>query len=153
MGLGRVSVDYTAKERNITGASFLRLYAGGKYNNLSAGGTYQYSLGINGLGMCATQYSSKYMYVEIFRDGYRYELNFEKGKPVGDMLKEPTTRKKTGSRIKWMPDLKVFTDIAIPDEYSTKTCGQSVVNAGLLLLRRETSKDRVKRRQYYYNRQ
>ncbi len=148
-----IPVDYNSKEKEYNWKLlFCELYAGGKYNNLSAGGTYQYSLGINGLGMCATQYSSKYMYVEIFRDGYRYELNFEKGKPVGDMLKEPTTRKKTGSRIKWMPDLKVFTDIAIPDEYFDETLRrQSVVNAGVtFVLRRETSKDRFETTEYYY---
>ena len=42
---------------------FCELYAGGKYDNNDEGGAYEYSLGLNGLGACATQYSSEYMHV------------------------------------------------------------------------------------------
>lgn len=43
---------------------FCELYAGGKYNT-NDGGAYEYSLGLNGLGLCATQYASEYMDAEI----------------------------------------------------------------------------------------
>lgn len=110
---------------------FCELYAGGKYNNLS-GETYEYSLGLNGLGLCATQYSSEYMDVEIIRDGYLYALRFEKGENVGGLYKEPTKVKQTGSVIKWRPDLEVFTDIAIPSEYFEEVLKrQAIVNKGL----------------------
>lgn len=147
-----IPVDYNSKEKEYNWKLlFCELYAGGKYNNLT-GTNYQYSLGINGLGMCATQYSSRYMDVEIFRDGYRYELHFEKGNPKGGLIKEPTTRKKTGSRIKWLPDLQVFTDIDIPDEYFEETLKrQSVVNAGITFeLRREVSEGKFETSTYCY---
>ena len=89
---------------------YCELYAGGKYQN-NASGDYEYSLGLNGLGACATQYASEYMDVEIYRDGYKYNLHFEKGENVGGLNKEETNRKKTGTRTKWRPDLDVFTDI------------------------------------------
>lgn len=110
---------------------FCELYAGGKYNNVS-GETYEYSLGLNGLGLCATQYSSEYMDVEIYRDGHLYALRFEKGENVGGLYKEAAKYKHTGSSIKWRPDLDVFTEIAIPSEYFEEVLKrQAIVNKGL----------------------
>jgi len=110
---------------------FCELYAGGKYDN-NEGENYEFSLGLNGLGSCATQYASEYFDAEIFRDGYRYTLHFEKGENVGGLQKEKTSRKKTGSAFRWKPDLEVFTDIDIPDEYFVDTLRrQAVVNAGV----------------------
>ena len=114
---------------------FCELYAGGKYNN-NDGENYEFSLGLNGLGSCATQYSSSYMDVTVWRDGFEYELHFRKGSPVGEkgqeLQKTPLTRKRTGSRIKWLPDIEVFTDIAIPAEYFLDTMKrQAVVNSGI----------------------
>lgn len=110
---------------------FCELYAGGKYKN-NEGGDYEYSLGLNGLGSCATQYASEYMDVTVRRDGKKYSLHFEKGRIRGGMEEEPADRKKTGTVIKWRPDLEVFTDIDIPVEYFTETMRrQAVVNAGV----------------------
>ncbi len=110
---------------------FCELYAGGKYKN-GDGDNYEYSLGLNGLGSCATQYASEYFDAVIYRDGFKYTLHFEKGEIVGDMKKEPADRKKTGSRFRWKPDLDVFTDIDIPLDYYTETLKrQAVVNAGV----------------------
>ncbi len=95
---------------------FCELYAGGKYQNISAE-TYEYSLGINGLGLCATQYSSEYMSVEVVRDGFKYNIEFKAGNPVSEMQKQPAPKRKTGSRIKWRPDLKVFTDINVSSDF------------------------------------
>ena len=110
---------------------FCELYAGGKYKD-GAGDNYEYSLGLNGLGSCATQYASEYFDAVIYRDGFKYTLHFEKGEIVGEMGKEPADRKKTGSRFRWKPDLDVFTDIDIPVDYYTDVMKrQAVVNAGV----------------------
>ena len=114
---------------------FCELYAGGKYNNLD-GGDYEFSLGLNGLGSCATQYASAYMDVTVLRDGNKYTLHFKKGKPVGkkgqELQIEPADTKKTGTTIRWLPDLEVFTDINIPEEYFDDVLHrQAVVNAGV----------------------
>ena len=95
---------------------FCELYAGGKYSNTD-GENYEYSLGLNGLGSCATQYASKYMDVTVWRDGFKYSLHFEKGEIVGEMQKEPYKGKRTGTMTRWLPDLDVFTDIDIPVNY------------------------------------
>ena len=110
---------------------FCELYAGGKYNNLT-GDNYEYSLGLNGLGSCATQYASSFFDAVIHRDGYEYTLHFEKGENVGGLKKEPYSGKKTGSKFHWLPDLDVFTDIDIPVDYFTDVLKrQAVVNAGV----------------------
>ena len=128
-------VDWNEKEQRWNWELvFCELYAGGKYNNAD-GDNYEYSLGLNGLGSCATQYSSRYMDVTVWRDGYEYALHFERGEIVGELQKEPlpkTKAKKTGTRTKWLPDLDVFTDIAIPAEYFADVMKrQAVVNAGI----------------------
>ena len=110
---------------------FCELYAGGKYKD-GGDDNYEYSLGLNGLGSCATQYASEYFDAVIYRDGFKYTLHFEKGEIVGEMKKEPADRKKTGSKFHWKPDLDVFTDIDIPLSYYTDTLKrQAVVNAGI----------------------
>lgn len=127
-----IPVDYNPnQERYNWELVFCEMYAGGKYNT-NDGGSYEYSLGLNGLGLCATQYASEYMDAEIHRDGYKYTLHFELGEPVGELVKEPYKKKDTGSRIKWKPDLQVFTDINVPlDHFKEMIKRQSVVNAGV----------------------
>ena len=116
---------------------FCELYAGGKYGG--DGDNYEYSLGLNGLGSCATQYASEYFDAAIWRDGFKYSLHFEKGENIGGLKKEPTDRgKKTGTTIRWKPDLEVFTDIDIPVDYYTDVLKrQAVVNAGVSFRFRE----------------
>ena len=110
---------------------FCEMYAGGKYNN-NEGENYEFSLGLNGLGLCSTQYSSEYMDVDIRRDGYRYMLHFEKGENIGGLKKEPYSKKDTGTKIHWKPDLDVFTDIDIQPEYFLDIMKrQAIVNAGI----------------------
>ena len=125
-------VDYNAKEKRYNWELvYCELYAGGKYNNNSSG-DYEYSLGLNGHGSCATQYSSEYMDVTVYKDGYKYDLHFEKGYNKGGLKKEPFQYKQSGTIQKWKPDLDVFTDINIPLEYfQTVLKKQAVVNAGL----------------------
>ena len=130
---------------------FCELYAGGKYKN-NDGGDYEYSLGLNGLGSCATQYASEYMDVIVRRDGKKYTLHFEKGRIAGEMKVEPTDRKKTGTDIRWRPDLEVFTDIDIPVEYYRETLRrQAVVNAGVTFrLRNEVAQGKFESQDYLY---
>ena len=114
---------------------FCELYAGGKYNN-NQGGDYDFSLGTNGLGSCATQYASEYMDVTVWRDGNKYSLHFKKGKVVGAKKKaleiEPSDENRTGTTIKWRPDLEVFTSISIPHDWYRETMRrQAVVNANV----------------------
>ena len=130
---------------------FCELYAGGKYQN-NAGGDYEYSLGLNGLGACATQYASKYFDAVIRRDGYRYDLHFEHGELVGEMKKSPADRKKTGSLFQWLPDLDVFTDIDVPVDFFEDTLKrQAVVNAGVTFrFRREIAPGKFDTRDFLY---
>lgn len=134
MDFGRgIPMDYNDKEQEYNWKLvFCEMYAGGKYNTNDSDGSYEYSLGLNGLGLCATQYSSEYMDAEVHRDGTKYTMHFEKGNPVGELVKEPYSKKDTGSRIVWKPDTDVFTDIDIPLEYFQSTIKrQAIVNTGI----------------------
>ncbi len=130
-------VDYNQKEQRFNWELiFCELYAGGKYNTNEAE-SYEFSLGLNGLGACATQYSSEYMDVEVRRDGYKYTLHFERGENVGGLQKEPYAKRDTGTVIRWKPDLQVFTDIAVPVEYFRDILRrQAIVNQGLVFVLR-----------------
>ena len=129
-----IPLDWNEKEgRYNWELIFCEMYAGGKYDN-AAGGAYQYSLGLNGLGACATQYSSEFMDVEVRTKSARYEIHFKKGEVAGDLIKEEENHRRTGTTITWRPDLDVFTEIAIPEEYFTDVMHrQAVVNGGLNL--------------------
>lgn len=112
---------------------YCELYAGGKYDDTAE--SYEYSLGLNGLGLCATQFSSEFMDVEVIRDGFKYNLHFEKGNNVGGLHKEPCKKKQTGTKTRWKPDLEVFTDIAVSDEYFCDILKrQAVVNPDILFV-------------------
>ena len=146
-----IPVDYNKREERYNWELvFCELYAGGKYDN-NSGKNYEYSLGLNGLGSCATQYASEYMEVNVQRDGFKYQLFFEKGENVGGLYKEPTRFKKTGTTIKWKPDLDVFTDIDIPLEYYKETLKkQAVVNAGITFKLRNETEDGFEEFDYFY---
>lgn len=142
-------LDYNNKEKKYNWKLiFCELYAGAKYGN-NDGESYMYSLGLNGLGCCATQYASEYMDVEVHVDGYRYNLHFEEGVNKGGLKKEKAKYKSTGTKITWKPDLKVFTDIDIPLEYYTDMLRkQAVVNKGLKI--RFFDEESGKKHEYYY---
>ena len=124
-------VDWNEKEKRYNWELvFCEMYAGGKYD--ASGSNYEFSLGLNGLGTCATQYASEYFDAVVRRDGYKYSLHFEKGKNIGGLKKEPADRKKTGSYFHWRPDREVFTEIDIPAAYFQDVIRrQAVVNRGV----------------------
>ena len=150
--LGRgCPVDWNEKEGKFNWELvFCELYAGGKYGG--GDDNYEYSLGLNGLGSCATQYASEYFDALIRRDGFEYTLHFEKGENVGGLKKEPYAGKKTGSTFHWKPDLDVFTDIDIPTEYYTDVMKrQAVVNAGVTFrFKNETAPGRFETTDFLY---
>ena len=144
-------VDYNPKEQRYNWElAFCELYAGGKYNNASAE-SYEYSLGLNGLGLCATQYASEYMDVEVCRDGFRYTLHFERGENIGGLKKEPYNGKVTGTKIHWKPDIQVFTDIHIPvDYYLDIIKRQAIVNDGIKFVFRNQVNGKFETTEFLY---
>ena len=145
-----IPVDYNNREQRYNWELvFCEMYAGGKYHN-DANSSYEYSLGLNGLGLCATQYASEYMDVDIRTGDTRYTLHFEKGENVGGLHKEPY-KGKSGTKIRWKPDLAVFTDINIPIEYYLDTIKrQAVVNEGVHFFLRNEVGGRFETTEFFY---
>lgn len=133
-----VPLDYNAKEGKYNWELvYCELYAGGKYNNNDAGSNYKYSLGLNGLGAAATQYSSEFMDVYSYRAGERLEMHFKKGEPKGELTRTPLSKKdkQHGTVVTWRPDLEVFTSTAIPKEfYEVMLERQAIANRGLCFI-------------------
>lgn len=146
-----IPVDYNNNEQCFNWELvFCELYAGGKYHN-NEGQSYEFSLGLNGLGLCSTQYASEYMDVDIRRDGYRYSLHFERGENIGGLKKEPYHKKDTGTKIHWKPDLAVFTDIDVQPEYFADILKrQAIVNAGVTFLFKNQRGNSFETQQFYY---
>lgn len=147
-----IPVDYNKNEEKYNWELlFCEMYAGGKYDN--DGENYEFSLGLNGLGLCATQYASEYMDAEVHTGGYKYTLHFEKGENVGGLVKEKYDKRDTGTRIRWKPDLDVFTDINIPLDYYKETIKrQAIVNDGIkFILKDQISAAKFDTIEYCYN--
>ena len=147
-------VDWNEKEgRYNWELVFCELYAGGKYDNENSE-NYEFSLGLNGLGSCATQYASRYMDVTVWRDGKEYRLHFERGEIAGklEVSEQTGNKKRTGTTIRWLPDLDVFTDIDIPvDYYWDVMRRQAVVNAGVTFrLKNETAAGKFETEEFVY---
>ena len=145
-----IPVDYNkAEERWNWDLVFCELYAGGKYGEGS--GNYDFSLGLNGLGLCATQYASAWMTADIYRDGFHYHLDFKKGENVGGLKKEPFSGRRTGSVIRWQPDTEVFTDIAVPlESFKDMLRRQAVVNDGVTLVLTDKTGAKAEKFEYVY---
>ncbi|HZJ68836.1 MAG TPA: toprim domain-containing protein [Candidatus Eisenbacteria bacterium] len=126
-----IPVDFNENEQRYNWELvYCELYAGGKYDQSDE--HYEFSLGLNGLGACATQYASHYFDVEVIRDGYVYELHFEKGENIGGLKKTKTNRRKTRTIQHWLPDRDVFTEIEIPNSYFNDILQkQAIVNPGV----------------------
>jgi len=144
-------VDFNPREQRFNWELvYCELYAGGKYAN-DEGENYEFSLGLNGLGSCATQYSSEYMDVTVWRDGKKYSLHFEKGENIGGLKAEPTASKRTGTIHRWKPDIEVFTDINIPVRWYEETLKkQAVVNKGVTFRFRNQTGDGFEVRDFLY---
>lgn len=147
-----IPVDYNKNEDKYNWELlFCEMYAGGKYD--TDGENYEFSLGLNGLGLCATQYASEYMDAEVHTGGYKYTLHFEKGENIGGLVKEKYDKRDTGTRIRWKPDLDVFTDINVPLEYYKDTIKkQAIVNDGIkFILKNQVSAAKFDTLEYCYN--
>lgn len=144
-----IPLDYNKNEKRYNWELiYCELYAGGKYNN-QGDSNYEFSLGLNGLGACATQYASEYFDVLVRRDGYAYSLHFEKGENIGGLQKEEYKGRKTGTIQRWKPDRHVFTDIDLPlDFFRDVLKKQAIVNAGVRFVLKDEASGSTE--EFYY---
>ncbi|MEZ0537076.1 DNA topoisomerase (ATP-hydrolyzing) subunit B [Caldicellulosiruptoraceae bacterium PP1] len=82
---------------------FTVLHAGGKFNE----GAYKVSGGLHGVGASVVNALSRWLEVEVYKDGYIYYQKYNRGIPETDLIKKGETTK-TGTKITFMPDDEIF---------------------------------------------
>jgi len=108
-----------------------KLHAGGKFDNSS----YKVSGGLHGVGVSAVNAVSEWMEMTIHRDGIIYHQRYEAGVPVKP-VEEIGKCTDTGTKIKFKPDLTIFTHITDFefDQIDTRLKETSFLNAGLEII-------------------
>ena len=108
-----------------------KLHAGGKFDNSS----YKVSGGLHGVGVSAVNAVSEWMEMTIHRDGVIYHQRYEAGVPVNP-VEEIGKCTDTGTKIRFKPDLTIFTHITDFefDQIDTRLKETSFLNAGLEII-------------------
>lgn len=114
---------------------YMRLNAGGKFDKEEENSSgYDFSIGLHGVGSALTVLSSSYAKVTSIRDGKQYEIAFEEGEPVGDLVEIDNTTDDNGTTVQWIPSLQVFDENDLPKEWFTHYAEeQAIVNKGLTI--------------------
>ena len=83
-----------------------QLHAGGKFDHDS----YKVSGGLHGVGVSVVNALSEKLSLNIYRDGYEYEINFKDGNSLKPIKKIGKTKKK-GTKIRFLPSKNIFSSI------------------------------------------
>lgn len=103
------------------------LHAGGKFNS----GGYKVSGGLHGVGVSVVNALSRWMEVEVKRDGGIFYQKYERGKPVTDVIRKGDTDE-TGTKITFMPDDEIFEDTIFSQDILTQRLReQAFLNRGI----------------------
>ncbi len=123
-----------------------KLHAGGKFG----GQGYKVSGGLHGVGISVVNALSEKLNIEIRRDGYIYQQDYVRGKPVADLKKGKKTDKH-GTAITYYPDLEIFEDLDYKYEIlSSRMKEMAFLNKGLQITLVDMRTDPNKKEEYRY---
>lgn len=106
------------------------LHSGGKFS----GDVYKVSGGLHGVGLSVVNALSNKLIAEIRRDGYIFEQEYKKGKPITKLTKQGRS-KKHGTVIRFWPDIEIFDDINFKSERILKYLKEmAYLNRGLKII-------------------
>jgi DNA gyrase subunit B len=124
------------------------LHAGGKFDSKS----YKVSGGLHGVGVSCVNALSELLQLEIWRDGYTWEQEYQKGVPKAPLAKAGKAGKKTGTKITFKPDATIMDAV----EFNYDTLAQRLrelafLNKGLTITLTDERVDPVKQTEFHYS--
>jgi len=123
---------------------FCHLHAGGKFDH----GVYKVSGGLHGVGASVVNALSEWLEVEVGREGQVYSMSFERGKARGK-LKKIGTRKRSGTKVTFKPDGKIFPEATFRYELLTTRLRElAYLNEGVSIRIRDERTDKEESYQY-----
>ena len=90
------------------------LHAGGKFGS----GGYKVSGGLHGVGVSVVNALSEWVEVTVHRQNQVHRQRFERGAPIGILASEPDAGGRTGTSVRFKPDIEIFS-IGIEFDYQT----------------------------------
>ena len=121
-----------------------RLHAGGKFDSSN----YKVSGGLNGVGASVVNALSSRCIVEVERDGFKWQQNYQEGKPDGD-LKQLNPSQNTGTRTIFWADTTIFDEIDFHYEILSQRLRElAFLNHGLKIILHDDRTDKTQEFHY-----
>ncbi len=107
-----------------------KMNTGGKYDSAA----FKKSVGLNGVGIKATNALSSYFEISAYRNGEGKTVKYERGEIIEDKPIYPS-EEQNGTYVKFKPDNELFRDFTFKDEYvETMMKNYSFLNTGLTIV-------------------
>ena len=128
--------------------AFTVLHAGGKFG----GGGYKVSGGLHGVGASVVNALSRYLEVEIYKDGKIYKQRYERGKSVEKLTVIGECEvDKSGTKVTFFPDDEIFDDIIFDyDMLKQRFREMAFLTKGLRIDLRDEREEEIKEKSFCY---
>src|SRR5579864_5522107 len=137
------------EEEGISAAEVVltKLHAGGKFDSNS----YKVSGGLHGVGVSCVNALSELLQLEIWRDGYTWEQEYQKGIPKAPLAKAGKS-KKTGTKITFKPDATIMDAVTFNyDTLAQRLRELAFLNKGLTITLTDEREDPAKNHEFHYS--
>jgi DNA gyrase subunit B len=124
-----------------------RLHAGGKFDDNS----YKVSGGLHGVGVSVVNALSSKLILEIFRDGYTYEINFADGNTISPLQKKGKSEIEKGTQLTFYPSQKTFSKIEFDFNVLERRLRElGFLNSNIKISLIDKRKDQINEKTFFY---